>query len=343
MRPGRTVPPTAPTPYRPRPTAGSAPRPRAGAVLTAALTLVLALAGCSSPPEDPLDQQRERLEQLGVSLGIPAGFPGPASTGVPLGTKLEKSGSVTVSEDGTVLENLDIEGCVKIRADDVTIRNSRIRCADNQRVIAIDGERKNIVVEDSEIDGRGSTQIAIGWAGYTLRRVDVHDVLDGPRLGSDVVVEDSWIHDIVRQGKLHPDTMQSTGGTGIVVRRNTLVVTDRVTGDLMNSAIQLGAENDSGVLRDVLIEDNYLDGGNYTVNIRTDDGIEDVVVRDNVFGGHARYGQIIAGESVTIEGNSLARPGTTGSTGSTGSTGFPGPTSSTEPDATSITVERKPD
>jgi hypothetical protein len=288
-------------------TAPRTPRTRRppGVALSLALGLALtALAACSggspeqgrerpSASSDPDAAQRERLVQQARGLGIPDGYPGPQNTGVPLGVTLEKSGSVTADEDGQVLENLDIYGCVSIKADDVVIRNVRITCGHKQRAVVIEGSRTGILLEDSEIDGQGSTDVAIGWGGYTLRRVNVHDTHDGPRLGSGVTVEDSWIHDMVRKKGFHSDALQSNGGTGITVRHNTLVPTDTSTGDVLNAAVQLGAENDGGTLADVTIEDNYLDGGNYTVNVRSDAGVDPVVLRDNVFGTSARYGPLI--------------------------------------------------
>ena len=280
--------------------------------------VLLALTACSGGggdrepttpvPGDTHAAQRERLTQQARGLGIPDGYPGPHNTGVPLGTALTPSGPVTADEDGQVVENLDITGCVSIKADDVVVRNVRITCAGKQRAIVLEGSRTGIVVEDSEIDGAGSTDIAIGWGGYTLRRVNVHSTHDGPRLGSGVTVEDSWIHDLVRKDDFHSDALQSNGGTGITVRHNTLVPTDTATGDVLNAAIQLGAENDGGKLVDVRIEDNFLDGGNYTVNVRSDEGIRPVVLRGNVFGTSARYGPVIArGDKVDVDDTNTTR------------------------------------
>ncbi len=280
-------------------------------LITAALLVVTACSEGSDEPKDPFAAQRERLTQQARALGIPEGYPGPHNTGVPLGTELQESGSVTASEDGQVVENLDIDGCISVKADDVVIRNVRVRCEHKQRAIVVEGSRTGLVVEDSEIDGGGTAQVAIGWGNYTLRRVNVHNIVDGPRLGSGVTVEDSWIHDMVRNDDYHSDALQANGGSGIVVRHNTLVPTDTSTGDVLNAAVQLGAEADSGELTDVTIEDNYLDGGNYTINVRDDDGISEVVLRNNRFGTSARYGPVIAPEGKVEVEDSNRTQGTT--------------------------------
>ncbi|PRY12956.1 right-handed parallel beta-helix repeat-containing protein [Kineococcus rhizosphaerae] len=309
------MPALRPSPPRPLPAPPPAPSPAPLPAFLLAAVLVL-LAGCTGGADEPADphaDQRARLARQARALGIPLGFPGPDTTGVPLGTVLQESGSLSATRDGQVVENLDVDGCLSIKADDVVVRNVRIRCSGKERAITIEGARTGIVVEDSEIDGGGSTQVAIGWGGYTLRRVDVHGVNDGPRLGSATTVEDCWIHDMVRKDGFHSDALQSNGGKGIVVRHNTLTPKQTSTGDVLNSAIQLGAENDGGTLSDVTVEDNYLDDGNYSVNVRDDDGVSGIVLRDNVFGTSARYGPVIAPRGkVEVDASNTTRGTTTG-------------------------------
>ena len=52
--------------------------------------------------------------------------PNAGNVGVPAGTILTASGSITVTTPGTVIDGKDITGTVTISADNVTIRNSRI-------------------------------------------------------------------------------------------------------------------------------------------------------------------------------------------------------------------------
>jgi hypothetical protein len=121
----------------------------------------------------------------------PAGFPGAASTGVPAGVKLTVTGQLTVTTPGAVIDAKDIRGCLDNQADRVTVKRSRIRCAGDYVVRTADGVT-GVVLSDVEIDGTGSpATTAIGVAGYTLRRADVHGVGDGPRMGDNTVVEDS--------------------------------------------------------------------------------------------------------------------------------------------------------
>lgn len=219
--------------------------------------------------------------------GIPEGWPTTATTGVPAGVRLASTDGMTVTEDGTVLDGLDIDGCVQVRADDVVLRRSRIRCDERYAIRLYDVS--GLVVEDVEIDGAGVVGVAVCCGGYTLRRVNIHDVVDGPRLGDQVVITDSIVHRLERAEGSHNDTLQSTGGSGVVVRSNTLLAWRPDTNDPFNASLQLGSEQ-AERLAGVVVEGNYMNGGNYTVNVRPDTEATHVVLRNNLFGRDHRYG-----------------------------------------------------
>jgi len=215
---------------------------------------------------------------------------------------LQSSGALVVKRDGAVLDGLDIDGCVDVKADDVTIRRSRVVCARPTTAVRLHDGYSGLTLEDVEIDGRGVVSTAVGFSHYTLRRVDIHNVIDGPRLGDETTIEDSYVHDLVRAEGSHNDTVQITGGSGIVVRHNTLIAYREDTGDLFNAAIMVGSS--SAPVHNLLIEGNYVDGGNYTVNFHDGLDASDIVGRDNTFGPHYRYGPLARGhlDAVTWTG-----------------------------------------
>jgi hypothetical protein len=277
-----------------------------------AAALLVVLAGCGGGPTSAYVEPGATT--AGASPSSTAGWPGRETTGVPDGTDLEPSGDLRITADGAVVDGLDIEGCVVVDASDVTIRNSRIRCADpdSANAVQITEGSRDFVMEDSEIDGLGKADIGVGWNNYTLRRVDIHSTADGVRLGSNTVVEDSWIHDLVRQGTLHGDAIQSTSGGNILVRGNTLDAFNAADDDLNNSAIMLGTETGQQLLADARFEGNYLNGGNYTVNIRGDANLQDVVFADNVYGPDHRYGPVRAPDEVSFDSDRDMQDGAPG-------------------------------
>jgi len=225
----------------------------------------------------------------GSTLAIPASFPGPDNTGVPAGTRLKPSGSLKLDRDGMVVSGLDIDGCVTVTARNVVIRKSRITC-DSNYSIRTDGA-ENLLVEDVEIDGMGQNSAAVCCGDYTLRRVDISNVIDGPRLGSNVVVEDSWIHHLKRQPGSHNDTLQTTGASNIVVRHNSLEAYNPVTRDPFNACLMIGSTTAPKV-ENLLFEENYCNGGNYSIGVRPDLNATNIRLRGNVFGRNYRYGVI---------------------------------------------------
>ena len=58
---------------------------------------------------------------------------------------------------------------------------------------------------------------------------------------------------------------------------------------IADRAIQLGSETGTMVSRNVLIENNYVTGGNCTINISGTINAENVQVRNNRFGTESRY------------------------------------------------------
>ena len=260
----------------------------------------------SAPPAATGPTARPETSAPAPSAPRPGGRPGPDNTGVPAGVQLRPSDVVEVTAPGTVLDGLDL-GCLRIKADDVTVKRSRIRCdADDLPAVRADDGVDRLLLEDTEIDGMGVTSIGIGFARFTLRRANVHSTVDGVRAGDSSVIESSWIHSLARKPGTHNDGIQSIRGTGIVIRRNTIdVFTD---GDFMNAAYIISAGATRQVT-DVKVEDNFLNGGNYTVYLGDSDAksVSGVVFRDNVFGGDFRYGPRVAIPTGTVwEDNRLA-------------------------------------
>lgn len=243
----------------------------------------------------------------------PAAAPGPANTGVPGAVVLTPvTGNITVTKPGTVIDAIDLHGCVAVRAHNVMIRNSRITCSAPVGAMVVDtnGTWSNLVVTDSELDGQGLVDIGIGWQNYTLTRVEIRGVNDGARAGSNSRIESSWIHSMTRRNGLHPDAVQSTGGTNIVVQGNTLNPRNYASGDQGNAAVMLGSETRPFVLQNVLIDSNVLSGGNFAINVRGDTAATNVVVTRNTFNADSKYGPILAPTSVTIsEDNVMAATG----------------------------------
>ena len=241
-------------------------------------------SGCQSVADESTD------DSVGLTgLVVPTSFPTTDTTGVPAGTSLRRTGSLTLSTDGQVLSGLDIRGCVTVTARDVTIRKSRITCASRFSIRTIGAE--NLLVEDVEIDGSGVNTAAVCCSDYTLRRVEIRNIIDGPRLGDRTTVEASWIHHLVRVDGSHNDTLQTTGGSDITIRGNRLEAYNPTTDDPFNACLMIGSTT-SPVVADLTYEQNYCNGGNYSIGIRPDLAADNVRLRANAYGRDHRYGVV---------------------------------------------------
>jgi hypothetical protein len=173
---------------------------------------------------------------------------------------LVPSGSIRVETAGTVIENLDIQGEIAVLADNVTIRNVRIRSGDYYPIRYFDNDNHGLVVQDCEIEGTSDDVTAgLSFANYTARRVNVHGTADGFKADENVLIEDCWIHDLRNASGQHNDGVQSTGGKGVTLRHNSI-------SGASNACVQTGDEG--AATEDFTIECNWLSGGGYTLNIR---------------------------------------------------------------------------
>jgi hypothetical protein len=225
---------------------------------------------------------------------VRGGKPGPDNTGVPAGVALQvHEGDLNISQAGTVIDGMDIRGIVRVTAPDVTIKRSLIQGrAVSGNTGLIQAASTGLVVEDTELSPAHPSPYINGVVGnsFTLRRVDIHHVIDQVHLtGGDVRVEASWFHDNLHYDRdpnhnntpSHDDNVQIQAGSGIVI-----------TGSTLTGAHGAGVQitQDRGSVSAVTFSGNWADGGGCTINIaeKGRGPILGMVVRDNTFGLNSR-------------------------------------------------------
>jgi hypothetical protein len=252
-----------------------------------------------------------------------AGFPNASNTGVPAGTSLAPSGSVTISTAGAVLDAKLITGCIQVRANNVTIKRTRVlvtaECAHGMAIDTGDhNEYTGTLIEDTEIDGRnlGSDGAAIGYAGFTALRVNIHNLGDGLRLGRGgtglsnmtAVVQDSYIHDEYGDSGSHN---AGSGGFSTVWARFTHDNIECFDTNGSHCTDAIGWLNDgSGPTAHVTVENSRLAGGGYTAysGMACDPAYTNIVWQNNTFAGSAPkgladYGPVAQAECPNNPGN----------------------------------------
>jgi hypothetical protein len=221
-----------------------------------------------------------------------------SSAGVPAGTTLRPSGSVRVDQPGQVLDGLDVRGSITVAAPDVVIKRSLFTGDGNEYFAITTIGVGSVTIEDVTIRGN---YLSAGIASHNWRaeRVDIYGMThDGVKLGNNVSLSHSWIHDFRPELGAHSDGLQSDHLWGnMMINQNTI---DVGTTDEATSAIILSSSPDPIALvpGPVLIEGNTLGGGANTFYHNAD--YRDVRVIDNVFLRDYRYQPIYPGPAPKV-------------------------------------------
>lgn len=189
-------------------------------------------------------------------------WPGLNNTGVRPGTTLTSyTGPTTISTAGTVIDSKLITGCIVIKANNVVIKNSRLQSRGCFFNILSDNDNTGMQLTDVEIDGQGNStgDSAINGGGFTCLRCNLHGTIDGAKAQSNVVFQDSYIHDLVNTADSHNDGIQSLGTTALTISHSTIIVKGAATSAVILST---GSASD---MRNIAIKRNLLAGGAYTV------------------------------------------------------------------------------
>lgn len=234
-------------------------------------------------------------------------WPGATNTGVPAGTSLTKvAGNYRVTTPGAVVSGLDIEGSLDIAADNVTVKNTRVRgIGEPSWIVSL---ATHSTLQDVEIGGGASgTDWSLATAIYTggsnsgnkIIRVNMHHMQDGVRLDGGTTLQDSWIHQLNYNGGAHSDGIQATQGDNDIVRHNTIEGGN-------NDAIFLQTTGGDPQIHNVTIDGNLLLGttsgsalSSYGVSNET---ASNVSLTNNVFNRTWQVGPT-GGNFVTFSGN----------------------------------------
>jgi hypothetical protein len=213
---------------------------------------------------------------------------------VPAGTALTvHNGDLTVTQAGAVIDSLDIHGYLRIKAANVTVKNTIVRGASGLTgsMALIQTSSPGVRIIDSELVAAYPTWGIDGIVGnnFTLTRVNIHGVVDSVKLtGGNVLVQDSWLHDNLYYATTpsghdtHNDNVQIQAGSNITVRNSTLSSTK-------NSAMMI--TQDAGAVSNVTFTGNHADNGACTINIaeKSYGPVHGLTITNNTFGTGTKY------------------------------------------------------
>jgi len=244
---------------------------------------------------------------------------GAGSVGVPAGTALTvHDGDLTITTPGTVIDGLDVRGFVRVKAANVVIRNSIIRgpatpLTSPMSLVQSDaGPGTNLLIEDSEIYAQAPSRFVDGIVGmgFTLRRVDIHTVIDQVKIiGDNVTVDGSYLHGNLfypadgTNIESHDDNVQ------VAVGSNVQVVNSTLSGST-NSGVMI--TQDRGSVVGFTFRGNSADNGACTINVaeKAYGPPPGLSITDSVFG----TGQVHARCAILMSDTTRAAATVTGNT-----------------------------
>lgn len=256
------------------------------------------ISATQAPPPSPSASAVPSPSKSGKSLKprpplpIPAGFPSPSNTGWKhTGVKLTAVNSkYTADKAGQVLDAKDFRGGIRITADNVTIKRSRVQCG-NCPGIWIDWYVKGTVIEDVEVTSKSREEridrgITAGKTyNLTIRRVHVHNTQRGIEYGYSGLIEDSYVDDQYNPTEAH---VSAIGGAiqdkdvKLVIRHNWIA---GKPGNNNSGALLYYSEGSGSLKVDITIEQNIINGGTYALWLSSDSRFSgSVTVRSNLFG-----------------------------------------------------------
>lgn len=228
-----------------------------------------------------------------------AGWPDSTNTGVPAGTSLTNSGSVSSSSNSQIIQDLRISsGGIVVTHSNVTVRRCQITCDTFHALNGISST--NLTVQDCEIIGGVGDNldgVQVG-NGTTVQRCNIHGFENGLKCNADdVTIRDNYIHTFAAPGSPHYDGLELFGGSNYWVYHNTIVLDQSQT-----SAINLAPEN---VTNDgYLVESNLINGGGWTIGVDDADGpITNYRLINNRFGTTHAFGYSPLGWPNVTSGN----------------------------------------
>jgi hypothetical protein len=230
---------------------------------------------------------------------------GPADPGI-----LTPSGTITVTQNGEVIQNLAITGQIFIDADNVTIKNCTLNDGgqDNYYAVQVEAGITNTTIENCSFTntGDGTYVIVTEWqsANTIISNCQFYGTA-GSAIdlnGESATVENNWFYEIGnfasgivnngQTGDFHTDDIFVSNGT-LNLLNNNIDSPNSTTINGVNygdaSVLFLDPFGAADVIGAVNIENNYIDGGGYMFYLM---GQGQVTVANNVIGLDDRYGLI---------------------------------------------------
>ncbi len=191
-------------------------------------------------------------------------------------------GNLTVTQDNAVIDSQWIDGCIAVKANNVTIKNSFVRslngCIGGDGTASpstinsggchtTSGTITGLKIQDSEIDagnsGSGSGHVGVGACNYSLLRVNAHGGNQTLWTGSNISVTDSFIHDpTTNAAPDHTEAIDGDSGNHVTLNHNWISAANSPQSGYQTGGLALNNTWDAASY--FTITNNFIEGANGT-------------------------------------------------------------------------------
>jgi len=243
---------------------------------------------------------------------LPAEQPSTSNTGVPAGTTLTAyTGSLTISTAGTVIDSKIINGDLQIKANNVTIKNSRITGGGYYVIHSTASSGVKIIHNEIISSSGGNKYIGI------LGKVDficgnyIHGFENGISMyDGGATIQANLIDKMDGAPTAHHDGIEVYGGSNYKIWGNTIKLTNAGGTGWLTETGAINISDDSSVINDVEINGNWLGGGSFTVYVDDQFGysLSNIKLINNTWlgnppKGYAGYGPLLIRNAGTVTAN----------------------------------------
>lgn len=198
-------------------------------------------------------------------------------------------GVLEITEEHAVLRDVVVRGGIDFGGAELVLRNVVVEGGHGWWGLVVT-RRPDAVLDVADSTIRAVAELPdadvlqpLAGGRVLARRVDLSGGVDGVKATSGSRIEDCWIHDLSAAATAHNDGVQVIG-SDVVVARNRIEVNPPAALDPArhNAAVFLQPPTAQQPLEGVVVADNFLMGGGYT--LRVEGPADAVTVTGNVFG-----------------------------------------------------------
>jgi hypothetical protein len=216
------------------------------------------------------------------------GYPDASNTGVPAGANLlrvpaqrtsgpgwhwDTRGWLEVDGAGAVVSNVSVNGTIDVAgAPGAVIKQSLVDCEGCDFAIIVRDPQgtsrpssDNVTIEDTTITAETNNSIGVDIMDVkntTLVRLNISHTGGGVQTSTDGgwSIRGSYVHDLTQVSDEHMNGIQSSGGGNLQIRHNTIFNRYPFT-----DAVMLAVDPHGSKQQNVLVQDNLMAGGGYTI------------------------------------------------------------------------------